>query len=333
MARRSTGQVIERKRSRGAVYALRFFAAGERQYVTLGTAQEGWSRRRAEDELAATMASVRAGSWAPPPPTLPIEREPTFHEFASDWYTANEPGWAEETRTNYRWQLSHHLLPHFKDHLLRQITVAEVDHYREAKQREGRLSAGQINKTITRLGQILDVAHERELIDRNPVRVNPKRRKLKAQKPRPVYLDSAGQIAAVLDAASTLDAKLNARTGGRRPFMATLIFAGLRIGEACALKRHHVNLPAGRIEVPGTKTDAAARDVDLLPVLRDELGTYLASRGEVGDRRHLGARKGTNGHQRRSDRPRARAAGPGLGATKPRRKAVNGERARQDSNL
>jgi hypothetical protein len=47
MARRSTGQVVERKRSRGTVYALRFIAGGERQYVTLGTAEEGWSRRRA----------------------------------------------------------------------------------------------------------------------------------------------------------------------------------------------------------------------------------------------------------------------------------------------
>jgi integrase len=282
MARRSTGQVVERKTKRGTVYALRFIAGGERQYVTLGTAQEGWNRRRAEDELAATMAAVRSGSWRSPEPVPAPAPEPTFHQFASDWYAAGEPGWGERTRTNYKWQLSHHLLPYFRDHLLRQITVAEVDRYREQKQREGRLSAGTINRTLTRLGQILDVAHERELIDRNPVRVNPKRRKVKALRPRPVYLDSVDQIAAVLDAAATLDAKPKARTAGRRAFMATLIFAGLRIGEACALRRHHVNLPAGRIEVPGSKTDAAAREVDLLPVLRDELGAYLASRGEVG---------------------------------------------------
>jgi integrase len=245
MARRSTGQVVERKTKRGAVYALRFYAGGERQYVTLGTAEEGWNRRRAEDELAAMMAAVRSGSWRPPEPVAAPRPEPTFHQRASEWYAAGEPGW--------------------------------VDRYREA-----RLSAGQINKTITRLGQILDLAHERELIDRNPVRVNPRRRKVKAQKPRPVYLDSADQIAAVLDAASTLDAKANARTGGRRAFMATLIFAGLRIGEACALRRHHVNLPAERIEVPGTKGRRLGSGGRSTPVLRDELGTYLASRGEVG---------------------------------------------------
>jgi integrase len=284
MARRPNGQVVTRKRSRGTVYALRFQVANERHYVTLGTAEEGWNRRRAEDELAATMAAVRAGTWEQQTPTEPIERkaEPTFHEFASDWYSANEPGWAEATQINYRWQLSHHLLPHFKDHLLRQITVAEVDRYREAKQREGQLSAGQINKTITRLGQILDVAHERELIDRSPVRVNPRRRKAKALRPTPVYLDSAEHILAVLDAAQALDTDERARTTGRRAFIATLIFAGLRISEACSLQRHHVDLAAGRIHVPGTKTEAAAREVDLLPVLHDELGTYLAGRGEVG---------------------------------------------------
>lgn len=234
---------------------MRFYASGERFYVTLGSADEGWTRRRAEDELASTMAAVRAGTWTPPTPTPSIERrsEPTFHEFASEWFAAGSPGWGEQTRGNYRWQLTNHLLPHFKDHHLRQITVAEVDGYREAKQREGRLSAGTINRTITRLGQILDAAHERELIDRNPVRVNPKRRKVKAPRPRVAYLDSVEHIAAVLDAASALGADPKSKTGGLRAFMATLIFAGLRIGEACSLQRHHVDLATGRIRVPGPK--------------------------------------------------------------------------------
>jgi hypothetical protein len=79
MARRSTGQVVERRRSRGTVYALRFYAGTERHYVTLGTAEEGWNRRRAEDELAATMAAVRSSSWRPPEPVTAPEAEPTFH--------------------------------------------------------------------------------------------------------------------------------------------------------------------------------------------------------------------------------------------------------------
>jgi hypothetical protein len=35
----------------------------------------------------------------------------------------------------YRWQLTDHLLPYFARHRLSQITVAEVDHYRDGKVR------------------------------------------------------------------------------------------------------------------------------------------------------------------------------------------------------
>jgi hypothetical protein len=44
------------------------------------------------------------------------------------------------------------------------------------------MSGSYLNKTITQLGQILDVADERGLIDRNPVRVNPARRKVKVSR-------------------------------------------------------------------------------------------------------------------------------------------------------
>ena len=62
------------------------------------------------------------------------------------------------------------------------------------------LSATSINKTITRLGQILEVALEYGLIDRNTARG--KRRRLKVSKPCPVWLDRAEHIEALLDAAS-----------------------------------------------------------------------------------------------------------------------------------
>ena len=159
-------------------------------------------------------------------------KSPTFHEFASAWLEARRGELREATIADYTWQLCNHLLPFFHAHRLPQISVAEVDRYREFKVRERVLSAESINKTITRLGQILAVAEERDLIIRNPVRVNTRNRKLKAKRKRPVYLDSAEQIVALIDAAAQLDAKPEARTAGRRALIATLVFAGLRIGEA-----------------------------------------------------------------------------------------------------
>jgi hypothetical protein len=67
VAGRSEGQVLERRWKSGRGYALRFRAYGERQYLTLGLESDGWTRRRAQKELANVMADVRRGLWVPPP--------------------------------------------------------------------------------------------------------------------------------------------------------------------------------------------------------------------------------------------------------------------------
>ncbi|MHB8241679.1 MAG: tyrosine-type recombinase/integrase [Solirubrobacteraceae bacterium] len=68
----------------------------------------------------------------------------------------------------------------------------------------------------------------------------------------------------------------------RRAILATLTFAGLRIGELIDLCWRDVNLADGRITVRASKTDAGVRTVDLLPVLRDELAALKASLGPKG---------------------------------------------------
>jgi hypothetical protein len=87
MARRSTGQVVELERQGGRTFALRFRAYGKRRYLTLGTTAEGWTREKAEEELANVFADVRRGIWRPSEPQGAVEPapEPTFHEFASEW--------------------------------------------------------------------------------------------------------------------------------------------------------------------------------------------------------------------------------------------------------
>ena len=107
MARPPTGQVLERKTSRGRTYALRFRAYGKRHYVTLGTSADGWTRRRADDELANVLADVRRGIWKPPTPTPAVEppaEEPTFHVYASEWLAQREQeGLKAKTITGLRW--------------------------------------------------------------------------------------------------------------------------------------------------------------------------------------------------------------------------------------
>jgi integrase len=217
--------------------------------------------------LRHVLADVERGLWSPDAGLdAAAPAIPSFHEFASEWLEARRFELRESSIADYSWQLSTHLLPFFHAHRLPQITVAEVDRYREFKVREGLLSAESINKTITRLGQILAVAEERDLTTRN--------RKLKSKRARPVYLESAEQIAAMIDAATELDARPGARTAGRRALIATLVFAGLRIGEATALTWKDLDLANGRISVVDSKTEAGVRLVDILPALRDELTSH-----------------------------------------------------------
>ena len=74
--------------------------------------------------------------------------------------------------------------------------------------------------------------------------------------PCPTHLDSAEQIAATIEAAGSLDAHRGARTAGRRALIATLVYAGLRIGEATALSWADIDLANGRINVRDAKTEA-----------------------------------------------------------------------------
>lgn len=314
MARPATGQVLTDKRGRSRTFALRFRAYGRRHYITLGAASDGWTHTRAELELQNVLADVRRGIWRPPAnaPTPQPPPDPSFHEFASQWYENSKSEWRPATRLDYHWQLTRHLLPFFKDHHLSQITIAEVDRYRQKKVAEARaiataaeagrpkseeytdkngvtrrrrtrgLSPASINKTITRLGQILEVAGEYGLIQSNPAKG--RRRRLRAPAPSPVWLDSAQQIQALLTAAGELDRQALA-TGGRehrggtayrRALLATLVFAGLRISELTALRWRDLDLASGRLQVRASKTDAGIRTIDLLPALHTELDAHKA---------------------------------------------------------
>ena len=155
---RATGTVLERRRDETIVYALRFRAYGKRRYLTLGSKADGWTRKKAEEELQNVLADVRRGLWRPPrPPSDETIEEPTFHEFASEWFEAfKDEGVRPMTPQDYEWQLCNHLLPYFASHRLSEITTAQVGRYRQHKVREGRFGT----TSIKRLAQVLDVGME-----------------------------------------------------------------------------------------------------------------------------------------------------------------------------
>jgi integrase len=119
MPRAASGQVVRRK---SGAWAVRFRAYGERHYMTLGTAAEGWTRAKAQAELQNILADIRREIRSPPKPdptpTPTVNPDPTFHEFASQWFEATKNEWRPKTERDYEWQQTHHLLAFFGKHHL-----------------------------------------------------------------------------------------------------------------------------------------------------------------------------------------------------------------------
>jgi len=284
MARPLTGAVVEDTRRPEPTFALRFSAYGKRRYVTLGGKGEGWTRARADAELQNVLADVRRGLWEPPKSeaVVALAREiPTFHVFASEWFDRQTAeggrhggGLSAKGVVDLEWRIAKHLLPYFAAMRLDAITVEDVDRYRAAKVRAGNLGATSINKTLSTLSAILEVACEYGHIERNVAQG--RRRRLPAPVPSRTSLDRADHITALLDAAAELDAKALVRHGQRRALLSTLLFAGLRIGEALTLRWGDVDFARGTIQVRAAKTDAGVRTVNIVAVLRDELDAYRA---------------------------------------------------------
>lgn len=304
-SKRVEGEVKVRDWKRGRGYALRFWAYGERRYLTLGYEHNGWDWDRAEEELANVLADVRRGIWVPPTKKKGrrskggevVEREvPLFGPFASGLVEGREGQVAENTTAYEKWGLAH-LLPYFGHWALEEIDVQAVDEYRLFKVKEsatrasaiehgrpqrderGRvlkpLSPRSINKTIEILQWILGIALEYKHVAEN-VAVGQKRRLTEPQS-APVHLDTAEQIEALLEAAAELDRDPRFHCVEREAIIATLVFAGPRAHELCNLLWRDVDLANGRIFIGRSKTPAGLREIRMLPILRDILAAHKAA--------------------------------------------------------
>lgn len=311
MGERCENNVLERPFGGSKVFALRFRAYGRRRYLTLGTPDEGWTRRRGEEEMDVIRAEVERGTWVPPPPRHRAafgdrgrgEDAARFGFFATSQVKERRSEVRPATSEYWDWALGH-LLPFFADWPLTKIDVRAVDAYRLHKLKEsddrrrrlaegrprpdplGRplrpLSATSINKTIEVLRWLLSFAVEYGWIDDNPA--VGKRRRIKIERSPAPHLESAGQIAAVLDAAAKLDAEPGWLIDDRLPVIATLVFSGLRVHELAALCWGDLDFATSTIHVRHSKTPAGIREVMMFPALGGNLILYRDRRGRPGSR-------------------------------------------------
>lgn len=92
----------------------------------------------------------------------------------------------------------------------------------------------------------------------------------------------------------------------RVAIVATLVLAGLRISELCALDGRHVDLAGRSIRVPRIKTDASERVIPMLPALHEVLLAHSADYDYGPDEPVFATR---NGSRNNPDNLRARIVG------------------------
>jgi len=307
MPRPATGQVVEREGARGTTYALRFRAYGKRRYLTLGGLEEGWTRELAETELQNVLADVRRGIWRDVDESEEpgrVRTVPTFEGFASDWLDDRQAdGIRDRTKEHHAWTTGH-LIDWFGRMRLDEIDIEAVDRFKRGKLAEGGLGPNSVNRMIAQLALILEYAIEAGHVGSNPAAG--RRRRMKGTTPRRTFFWPE-QLPALLRAAKK-------SYGGRgRPLVGVLAVAGLRIGEALALRWGDVNLARGELVVRRSKTEAGERVVVLPSALVEGLvewktQTSLSAPGDLVFGTSQGKQDGRSNVTRRLLRPVVEAA-------------------------
>ena len=180
----------------------------------------------------------------------------------------------ENRRSTIRWRLERHLLPHFADHRLTAITVAEVDRYKprsSARELSRRFDQQDAHHALRHPG----MAEERDLIPRNPARG--KRRRVKSRKVRrlPWIRPTRSPRCSTRPANSTPKRDGPRGTPSRAcsalALLATYMFAGLRTAEALTSGGRTFTSPLGRLQDRKVQNGSGqAGRASWLPVLRDE---------------------------------------------------------------
>lgn len=162
---RHGARVVTRTAKNGrTTFSIRYLdAAGEDAWERLGTDEDGWSERKARDELEQRLVDVRRDGHRRPSKT-------TFADVARDW-VASYPmtkGLKRTTIASYTTIVEKHLVPHLGHLTLDRLEVGELDRYVAARLRAG-LSAASVNRQLNVISLIVRSARKQGLLRSNPV--------------------------------------------------------------------------------------------------------------------------------------------------------------------
>jgi integrase len=192
----------------------------------------------AERWLKVSEAESLTGRWVNPTAGTKV-----FGPYAEEWITVKRSTVRESTATNTEALLRGRVLPEFGAKQLKQITPADVRKWMAAMTGEG-LFPSTVYTYRRILAQILDQAVDDGLIVSNPAR----KAKAPALRPRRQLFLTADQLR-----------DLAVECGDYAPLVWLLGWAGLRFGEATALRVGRVDPARRRIRVEEAATEVGGR--------------------------------------------------------------------------
>ena len=228
MPRRPTGQIREHTHRSGVVsYSVRFRGRGyPNQRIFLGRSDEGMTRAVAEHEARLIASQILSGTWSPPLTAHYVESEiPTIAQLADEHYQRKvRKGLRPSSLADIKRKLEIHLLPHFGNIAVSELTSRDVEAYLDRKVAENHrieaaLAVGEplidgrgramqplrpqtVNSHLHLLSEILARAVRERLLARNSAEGEDLRLEVRREKKFGLELDEAMSL---VDAAGRLD--------------------------------------------------------------------------------------------------------------------------------
>jgi integrase len=260
-------KIIQRKRKGGAVWCVDFTDAEGKRHLEVARDVQ---RNSTRDIAKARMRKLQDGCYAGTYSNAGVP----FAELCRGFLAHVQV--RANTERDYRVILDLHLLPFFgADTPVPEIDVARIEALRAHLCKEGRtmrdgskrgLRPATVNKAMTLLVMVLNRAVKHKIIASNPALHVDKVKTERKQRVRVERLLARDEVPAMLAKAPPRYAAL----------LTTLVYSGMRISEALALRWRCVNLDAGiltveRALVRGVEGDAKSetshRDIEVPPVL------------------------------------------------------------------
>jgi integrase len=256
------GSVIEYPGKRGTVFRIKYEDADKRQVMeTLGRADEGWTRKKAEAELRERLVRVERKGYRKPKPL-------TFASYAESWFAeeATKRRWKPKTVQTYRF-VRERLVEAFGPMKLDQVRPRHVADFIGAM--SATHGASSVHRDVAVLHAIFKSALAAELVQANPVD-GAELPKLPAFRPS-LQPNEIGRVA-------------NAFTVPQwRTVFLTATLTGLRCCELQGLRWRDVSLTERTLRIVESKSEDGRRLVGFGEALADELEQHYRRTTFKGD--------------------------------------------------